>query len=105
VALVFAEPIVTLLFGYAYAEASTPLRILALGSFFYGFFSVNSGVMQGLGRAALPMKILGAAALLDLLLNLLLIPLLATTGAAIATALSLSFAGVASTLAVRRLVG
>jgi stage V sporulation protein B len=104
VTLVFAEPIVTLLFGYAYAEASTPLRILALGSFFYGFFSVNSGVLQGLGKAALPMKILGAAALLDLLLNLLLIPLFAATGAAVASALSLAFAGLASTLAIRALV-
>ncbi len=102
--VLLAEPIVTLLFGYAYAGAATPLRILAIGSFFFGFFSVNSGVMQGLGRAALPMKILALAAVIDLLLNLMLIPWFATTGAAVASALSLAFAGIASTLAVKTLL-
>jgi len=102
IALLFAKPIITLLFGSAYAEAAYPFRILTVGSFFYGFFTVNSGIFQGLGKPSLPMKILGAAAALDVLLNLLLIPGFGITGAALASSLSLAFAGVVSTIGIRK---
>ncbi|WP_456475386.1 flippase [Candidatus Pyrohabitans sp.] len=100
-ALLFAGPIITLLFGSAYAEAAGPFRILVLGSLFYGFFSVNSGIYQGLGRPAQPMKILGIAAVIDVLLNLLLIPHFGIMGAALASSLSLAFAGVASVVGIK----
>ena len=105
IALLFAKQIIILLFGSAYAEAALPFRILTVGSFFYGFFTVNSGIFQGLGKPTTPMKILAAAAVLDVLLNLLLIPGFGTTGAAIASSLSLTFAGVASLIGIRREIG
>lgn len=102
VALVFAEPIIVLLFGSAYAEAANPFRILSVGSLFYGMFTVNSGVFQGLGKPSLPMKILCAAAAVDVLLNLALIPSYGTTGAAVASSASLTIAGLVSAVLLRR---
>ena len=102
VALLFAEPIIVLLFGSAYAEAANPFRILSVGSLFYGMFTVNSGVFQGLGKPSLPMKILCAAAAVDVLLNLALIPSYGTTGAAVASSASLTIAGLVSAVLLRR---
>lgn len=97
--LYFADSIIGLLFpGEGYSGAAGPFRILVVGTVFLGIFTVNAGVFQGLGAPKTPMKILAVAALIDLLLNIALIPVLGVEGAAYATALSFAFAGVASTI-------
>ncbi len=95
---VSATAIITVLFGASYAAAASPFRILIIGAFFIGIFNLNSGVFQGMGMPTLPMRILMLAALLDIFLNLILIPRYAMIGAAVATSTSMAFAGIASTV-------
>jgi stage V sporulation protein B len=97
--LYFADGIIGLLFpGEGYAGAAEPFKILIVGTAFLGIFTINAGIFQGLGAPKTPMKILAIAALIDVLLNIALIPILGIKGAAYATALSFAFAGVASTI-------
>jgi len=96
--LSFPEQIITLLFGPAYATAAAPFEVLVVGMVFLSIYMLNSGILQGLGMPEKPMRILLGAALLDILLNTLLIPRYATVGAALATTASCMFAGVVSSV-------
>jgi stage V sporulation protein B len=96
ISYLFSTSIIILLFGGVYAGAAGPFRILLVGAFFFGIFNLNSGVFQGLGRPAIPMRILMLAAFLDVFLNVALIPRYALMGAAFATATSMAFAGITS---------
>ncbi len=103
ISLLFAGEIISLLFpGEGYQAAVEPFKVLVVGTTFLGIFTVNSAVFQGLGRPGSPMKLMGAAAVLDVVLNILLIPQMGVMGAAYATALSFAFTGVASTVMLRR---
>lgn len=94
----FSRPIITVLFGASYAAAASPFRVLIIGSFFFGIFTLNSGIFQGVGRPSLPLRILSLAAVLDVFLNALLIPRYELMGAAVATSTSMAFAGLSSAL-------
>ncbi len=95
---VFSTPIITILFGDSYAAAAAPFSVLMIGTLFFGIFTLNSGIFQGVGRPALPMRILMIAAVFDVFLNAILIPRYALMGAAVATSSSMAFAGIASVL-------
>ncbi len=94
----FSTTIITILFGAPYAAAAAPFRVLIVGAFFFGIFTLNAGVFQGLGMPNLPMRILILAAVLDVFLNAALIPRYALLGAAAATSTSMAFAGIASSV-------
>lgn len=103
--LLFAEDIISLLFpDEGYLGAVQPFKILVVGATFLGIFTVNSAVFQGLGKPETPMKLMITAALIDVVLNVVLIPHYGLIGAAYATALSFAFAGVSSTLGLRKYV-
>ena len=97
VSILLSGPIITLLFGSQYAGAAGPFEILVIGTAFLGIFTLNSGIFQGAGRPGVPMAILVSTAVLDGLLNIMLIPRLGIIGAATASTLSFVFAGVVST--------
>ena len=63
---------------------------------FLGIFTVNSGIFQGLGKPGIPMRILIVTAILDIILNILLIPKFGINGAAEASTVSFIFAGLSS---------
>lgn len=96
----FAGPIITLLFGNTYAEAAGPFSILVVGTAFFGIFTLNSGIFQGLGRPGIPMKILLFTAGMDIMLNLVMVPNFEIIGAALASSMSFIFAGLVSTIAL-----
>ncbi|MDI6654850.1 MAG: flippase [Candidatus Hydrothermarchaeota archaeon] len=99
----FSEFIITALFQEDYTQAVRAFEILVVGTAFLGIFTLNSGIFQGLGKPKIPMRILLLAAILDVILNLALIPLYGIDGAALASTLSFIFAGVLSTLVVIKL--
>ncbi len=96
-ALAFSEQVVTVLFTEAYSLAIPSFEILVVGAAFLSLFMTNSGIFQGLGKPGAPMKILLVFALLDILLNALLIPNYGIEGAAFATTLASVGAGLVST--------
>jgi stage V sporulation protein B len=104
-AIYFSESIIALLFpGEGYSAAAEPFKILVIGTAFLGIFTLNAGIHQGLGTPKTPMKILTMAAILDILLNIVLIPLYGIQGAAMASTMSFAFAGIISTISLKRYV-
>jgi stage V sporulation protein B len=100
ISVCFSDPIICFLFGDEYSGASKPFEILVLGTAFLSLYSVNSGILQGLGRPEELVKILAITAILDISLNFFLIPKFGIIGAAIASATSFCFVGIVSTMLI-----
>ncbi|MBU6998742.1 MAG: flippase [Theionarchaea archaeon] len=88
--VIYAEELIRLFFGAEYAVASTALMVLSLAMFFMSFCSIFSVTFQGMGKPKVPMHITVFALLLNILLNVYLIPKMGINGAAFATLASMS---------------
>lgn len=82
-----ADPFLPLYFGAEYDAAITPLLLLLPGALGFGLARPIFGIGQGKGELRLLIVATGSAALLNLCLNLLLIPRYGMNGAAVATSL------------------
>lgn len=84
--LLFPEPLLRLLFGGEYVEAASALRWLGGAAVFYGitYFAMNTVVAQG--RQGVIPWVTGGLMLMNVLLNLVLIPRYSFDGAAAVTA-------------------
>jgi O-antigen/teichoic acid export membrane protein len=92
-----AGPFLEIYFGAEYLPASRPLRILIVGTFFFGISRVVNPVFQATGWLKYTEANTVVVLVVSVLLNLLLIPRYGILGAAIATSCSyvLMFVGVA----------
>ena len=89
--IVFATPIISILFGPDYIPGSAALQILAAGMLFFTIYTVSSSIAQGLGQPRLPMYVLIVGTVIDIVLSILLVPPLGINGAAIATTITSLF--------------
>jgi len=89
--IVFATPIITLLFGKAYIPGSVSLQILAAGMLFFTLYTISSSIAQGLGKPRLPMYVLIVGTVIDIGLSIILVPMIGINGAAIATTVASLF--------------
>ena len=85
----FSESMIVILFGYKYAEGSLALCILTFGFFIISLIGPASSVIHAFGETKVIMKYTLFGAILNVTLNLALIPLYGVSGAAIATVVSL----------------
>lgn len=81
----FSPSILSLLFGEAYVAASTPLVILSLGSIIYAIGLISANILSGIGKPKINSKIVLVAAIVNVALNLVVIPRYGMVGAAITT--------------------
>jgi len=88
------KPILHLLFGARYGDASIALQLLALGYFVHTFLGPNGMTMVSLGRTNIILLCVIAGALSNLVLSLILIPPYGLVGASIASAFSLILSNV-----------
>ncbi|MBI4154249.1 flippase [Candidatus Woesearchaeota archaeon] len=86
--MAFPDLVISLLFGGAYLAAAPALQVLALTSLFYALFAIASSSLLGVGRPEVNMKIVSVIAVVDVVLNIIFIPVLGITGAALTTLLS-----------------
>lgn len=86
--VVFASPIINLLFGKEFLPGVAALQILAAGMLFFTLYTISSSISQGLGKPRLPMYVLVGGITVDLILSLALIPPYGINGAALATSLA-----------------
>ncbi len=86
--MVYAVPLMVLLFGNEYAKGSEALGILVGGMFFFSIYLIACSMCQGLGKPAFPMYSLITGALVNVVFSYYLIPLYNITGAAIATTIA-----------------
>lgn len=81
----FPSLILSMLFGEAYAAGATALRILAIGGFASAAMGANTMSLIGLGANRKVMYITVLSALVNVVLNVALIPLFGVLGAAVAS--------------------
>ncbi|MBI1854240.1 MAG: oligosaccharide flippase family protein [Planctomycetes bacterium] len=97
-----ASPIVLVLFGQPYAQAATPLAIVLFGAAAGAIGSAGSSLLYGSGRHSAILAMSGATAVLNVGLDLLLIPSGGAIGAAMANTTSQVIAVGAGILWVKR---
>lgn len=85
-------------FGENYIEGKQALLILMLGQLLASFFGVSAIYLNMTGRQSTFQIVLIFAVLLNLILNIILIPMYSLTGAAIAFVLSLFFWNIVTTI-------
>ena len=86
--IIFSDLFLKFFFGPEYLPGSLALKILLIGSLVYSVADVNNTTMAGIGKPKIVTQIILAGAVLNIILNLLLIPLYGITGAALASAIS-----------------
>ena len=87
--LIFAKPIITMVFGISFIESVLPFYILVIGTMIFGIVKSVNSLFASIGRVDLFAKMPAISAIFNIVLNLLLIPLYGITGAAMATVMSL----------------
>jgi O-antigen/teichoic acid export membrane protein len=85
----FAAPMAETMYGADFAGAASAIRWLSGAVVLFGFFTVTGAVLASQGRQGALAAALGAGALINLALNLVLIPAYASDGAAAAMTASL----------------
>jgi O-antigen/teichoic acid export membrane protein len=100
--LSFPEFVIRMSFGPKYVSAATALRILAVPVFVTVFFGANGASLIALGHNHINMYVNGCTAVLNIVLNILLIPQLGIVGAAIASAAAFVFRDATYTTALYR---
>lgn len=85
VMLAFPEIVLNLLFGPGYVSASKALQILSIGMIAYSFGYINSNVLISIKKPKLTAIAVAIAAVINLVLNFVLIPKYGITGAAAST--------------------
>ncbi len=95
--ILFSEIFLNVFFGTAYAAGTAAFRILLLGVFALVIGSINGSIITGLGHPKEITKVYIVAALLNIVVNTLLIPPLGITGAAVATCASYLYIFIRST--------
>ncbi len=88
--IILAEPLVTLVFGNDYLGAIPVLQVLGLYVILRAITRITSNALDFLGRAKSRAVIKGITSTLNVILNIILIPLIGVVGAAIATVITYS---------------
>lgn len=83
----FAGPIVTRIYGQEFINSALPLQILLVATVIFGVACTSiGGSLAGVNRPDLNLKISGVSAVLNIALNIVLIPMFGILGAAVAAA-------------------
>lgn len=101
----YPRSVLNLFFGAEYIFADNALRILSLGFIINNFMGPNEGTLIALSRSRFLMWVALGVALLNIGLNVVLIPILGIEGAAIASAVSIITVNVIRCWKVNSLTG
>ena len=99
---VFAGIFINLFFGKAYVSGIVAFQILLIGVLFYSLAQINNTALSAIGKPKVVTKIVLFAALLNVVLNMFLIPKYGIGGAAFSTSLSYLVVLVFSTLQITK---
>lgn len=100
---VLAEPIILSLYGGEYLPAILPLQILMLGLFFVFMNFPIGSLLNGCNRQVANTKLVGVTMIINLILNILLIPTYSFVGASVAFLVSHSFLFFAGSLIAKKI--
>ncbi|RAP52421.1 MAG: O-antigen and teichoic acid export protein [Methanosphaera sp. SHI613] len=86
--IIYALPLMSLLFGENFAGGAGALSISASGMFFFSMYLIASSMCQGLGKPSFPMYSLIVGAIISIVSCVILIPILDIRGASLSTAIA-----------------
>jgi O-antigen/teichoic acid export membrane protein len=101
---VFSSLTIKILFGAKYAAGNVALQILLIGVLFLLVSTVNNTILAAIGKPSAVTKSFLLVAAINIVLNLLLIPIFGIEGAATATLISYTLLLIVSTLFVVRYI-
>jgi len=101
----FPSAVLTVLFGAEYSASAAALQILALGFFVHTFLGPNGMTMIALGKTRILMWFSGISVIVNVVLNVLLIPQFGMAGAAVASVATLTAANVLTSLKIYQYSG
>lgn len=105
VIFLFPDSVLNAIFGSSYEQAGDALRILAIGAFIPVFLGPNAATLVVIGRTKLNMVDDLIGAVMNISLNLLLIPTMGIIGAAIASAASFGTVALVKSVQIFRIQG
>ncbi len=97
-----AQPLLSLLTSPEFVAGKTIVPFVAFGAVFFGLYQICLYIIYLANRTHLTLRLLGIAAILNIVLNLLLIPIMGVVGAAIATFIAYGVLGILTTIVSRR---
>jgi stage V sporulation protein B len=86
--IIYSKELILLLFTSKYSGASSSLQVLVIFTIFCSITMVNNNLLMSMGKTSKVIKLLIFISLLNLLLNVLLVPSLGLIGAAYSTLFS-----------------
>ncbi len=92
----FPGVVINLLFGAGYIQAENSLRLLSIGIFVYSIFLISENLLSMKGKSRLVLFNLSITAVINIILNIILIPKYGINGAAFSTMFSYIFWGLLS---------
>jgi len=101
---VFSNFLIKLFFGIEYVSGVLAFRILLIGVLGYLIAMNNNAMISAIGKPLIVTKIIGTSAIINIGLNIILIPTFSITGAAIATSISYIFIMITSTLNIMKFI-
>lgn len=102
---VFAPLVIVYLYGPHFHSALLPFFILLPGMWFLGTGTVVSGDLRGRGHPGLSSVVAGAAVVVTIVLDVILIPFFGVPGAAVTSVIAYTVYGVTSLIALSRVSG
>jgi O-antigen/teichoic acid export membrane protein len=94
----FPDAVLNIIYGARYVQAGIALQILALGFFTHSFLGPNGATLVVMGRTKLVLMNALVRTIMNVVLNLLLIPPMGIAGAAIASAIALTTGNVLASI-------
>jgi len=86
--MLFPGAVINLLFGSGYIQAENSLRLLSIGIFIYSIFLISENLLSMAGKSKTVLFNLLVASIVNIILNIILIPSYGINGAAFSTMLS-----------------
>ena len=102
--VLFADVILSVLYGKEYAQAGAALMILSIGTIFGTLYSINSNIFSGVEKPGINSNIVYFGAGFNFVVNIVLIPMMGIVGAAIATTISYVLMAILTFVYVRKFV-
>lgn len=100
--ILFPGTVINILFGANYIQAENSLRFLSIGLFFYSIFKISENLLSMIGKSRTILYNLLVACIINITLNVLLIPKYGIDGAAFSTMISYIFWSILSFFVARR---
>ena len=99
---ILAKPLLQILTTAEFGAGSTVVPFVAFGAVLFCFFQVCVYIIHLVGKTRITVGLLSVAAVLNVVLNLVLIPLIGILGAAVATLVAYGVLGMLTLLVTRR---